>query len=117
MRTIVGRRTPNVTVLVREPGKPDRPLEHLPYFEGNFHSPDGFEWGYAGSGPADLAYAILREFFGDCDETIDLALKYHQRFKMLVVARLDKDEFELTETAIKEALAKIVEDEIRGVLS
>ena len=23
------------------------------------HSPDGFEWGYGGSGPADLAYNIL----------------------------------------------------------
>lgn len=26
------------------------------------HSPDGFEWGYAGSGPADLALNILNAF-------------------------------------------------------
>src|SRR5207302_1533158 len=31
-----------------------RKLRHIPS-----HSPDGFEWGYGGSGPADLALAIL----------------------------------------------------------
>ena len=33
-------------------------LTHIDY-----HSPDGFEWGYGGSGPADLALAILVDFF------------------------------------------------------
>jgi hypothetical protein len=28
------------------------------------HSPDGFNWGYTGSGPADLALAILTDAFG-----------------------------------------------------
>lgn len=28
------------------------------------HSPDGFQWGYAGSGPSDLALAILWDHFG-----------------------------------------------------
>ncbi len=28
------------------------------------HSPDGFNWGYAGSGPAQLALAILLEALG-----------------------------------------------------
>lgn len=27
-----------------------------------WHSPDGFEWGYGGSGPADLALNILNAF-------------------------------------------------------
>jgi len=26
------------------------------------HSPDGFEWGYGGSGPAQLALAIYQDF-------------------------------------------------------
>ncbi len=34
------------------------PLEHYP-----FHSPGGFEWGYEGSGPADLARCILLHHF------------------------------------------------------
>lgn len=39
------------------------------------HSPDGFSWGYAGSGPADLARCLLIDALGDearcgtCDGT------------------------------------------------
>lgn len=41
------------------------------------HSPDGFEWGYGGSGPAQLALAILFDRTGDRNLSIAL---YH-RFK------------------------------------
>jgi hypothetical protein len=41
------------------------------------HSPDGFAWGYAGSGPAQLALAILLEA-GCTDEQ---ALRHYQEFK------------------------------------
>src|SRR5215470_1617278 len=34
-----------------------RALRHIP-----FHSPNGFAWGYHGSGPADLALAILVDY-------------------------------------------------------
>ena len=37
-----------------------RNLRHIPC-----HSPDGFEMGYEGSGPADLALAILVDYFGE----------------------------------------------------
>jgi len=37
-----------------------RNLRHIPC-----HSPDGFEVGYEGSGPADLALAILVDYFGE----------------------------------------------------
>lgn len=37
----------------------------LPLFtEIRNHSPTGFEWGYGGSGPAQLALAILADHFG-----------------------------------------------------
>jgi hypothetical protein len=29
------------------------------------HSPSGFEWGYGGSGPAQLALALLADCLGD----------------------------------------------------
>jgi hypothetical protein len=45
------------------------------------HSPDGFEWGYAGSGPAQLALAIVLEAGLD-DAT---AVRLHQRFKAAFV--------------------------------
>ena len=41
------------------------------------HSPDGFAWGYAGSGPAQLALAILLEA-GASDAQ---ALAHYQAFK------------------------------------
>jgi hypothetical protein len=46
------------------------------------HSPDGFEWGYSGSGPAQLALALLLDATGDSL----IALKYHQDFKERFVA-------------------------------
>lgn len=39
-------------------GMEHKPLKHLVV-----HSPTGFEWGYGGSGPADLALSILGDFF------------------------------------------------------
>ncbi|GAH88193.1 unnamed protein product, partial [marine sediment metagenome] len=36
-----------------------KPLKHRVY-----HSPAGFEWGYGGSGPADLARSILWDYLG-----------------------------------------------------
>lgn len=41
------------------------------------HSPDGFQWGYGGSGPAQLALALL------LDATTDprTALDFYQQFK------------------------------------
>ena len=46
------------------------------------HSPDGFQWGYGGSGPAQLALALLLDVTGDPD----LSANLHQRFKMEYVA-------------------------------
>ena len=46
------------------------------------HSPDGFEWGYCGSGPAQLALAILLYEYGDPI----LARCCHQDFKRDVIA-------------------------------
>lgn len=62
------------------------------------HSPDGFAWGYGGSGAAQLALAILAHHLGD-DE---LALRHHQRFKQDVVAQAPMDErFEATTNEIR----------------
>jgi len=36
-----------------------KPLKHQVY-----HSPTGFEWGYGGSGPADLARSIMWDHLG-----------------------------------------------------
>ncbi len=46
-------------------------------------SPTGFSWGYSGSGPAQLALAILADAIGD-----EEALKIYQSFKSYFVAVL-----------------------------
>jgi Family of unknown function (DUF6166) len=55
------------------------------------HSPDGFEWGYGGSGPAQLALAILLAA-GMPD---DQAVRHHQAFKFAFLAGLPHDEFNI----------------------
>ncbi len=47
------------------------------------HSPDGFSWGYEGSGPAQLALAILLLFMPK-----EEAERHHQEFKRLFVSQL-----------------------------
>jgi hypothetical protein len=45
------------------------------------HSADGFQWGYGGSGPADLARSILRDWLGYVPEP-----SLYQAFKRDYVA-------------------------------
>jgi hypothetical protein len=59
------------------------------------HSPDGFQWGYGGSGPAQLALALLVDATGD-DR---LAVRLHQPFKWQFVASLG-DSWTMTEDEI-----------------
>lgn len=51
------------------------------------HSPDGFAWGYPGSGPAQLALAVSLRL---CPSKKDAVLVY-QAFKTYWLAKLDKD--------------------------
>lgn len=75
------------------------------------HSPNGFEWGYGGSGPAQLALAILAHYFHQMHPvelarhvalfgiTVErgealadkLAVHLHQRFKFAVIASLPRE--------------------------
>jgi hypothetical protein len=52
------------------------------------HSPTGLEWGYGGSGPGQLAVAILADATGD-DE---VALRHHQAFKWNEIAFFEREE-------------------------
>lgn len=59
------------------------------------HSPDGFEWGYHGSGPAQLALAILAHEYGD-----EIAEVHYQDFKRLAIGRLAEHYWTLTSQEI-----------------
>ncbi len=65
-------------------------LDHVMY-----HSPTGFEWGYGGSGAADLARSILAHAAG-----LKVADAFYMRFKFDVVAKLPREGFRLPESAI-----------------
>jgi hypothetical protein len=64
------------------------------------HSPAGFNWGYGGSGPAQLALAILMDFTRDKN----LAVQHHQAFKWAFVSRWQGDIWELTGEEIQQWL-------------
>lgn len=67
------------------------------------HSPDGFEWGYGGSGPAQLALAVLADY---CQND-ERALNLYQRFKWAVVAELPYRGWVLTAEEIEAVLQKL----------
>ena len=94
MKTYMGRREYHLTIVTVN----GRPLN--PRFDLWEHSPTGFEWGYGGSGPAQLALALLADHLGD-DE---LAVALHQDFKWAVVSKLSRPTWTLTSDQIEEAV-------------
>jgi len=94
MKTYTGRREYQFTVVAVN----GRPLD--PRFDLWEHSPTGFEWGYGGSGPAQLALALLADHLGDDERAVEL----HQDFKWAVVAKLSQPTWTLTSNQINEAV-------------
>lgn len=82
-RRALGDGTANVHIV--EPSGKRRRLN--PRHDLRNHSPDGFEWGYGGSGPAQLALALVADATGDDD----LAQRVYQDFKFRFVARWGDD--------------------------
>jgi len=56
----------------------DRPLN--PRLDLWNHSPTGFEWGYGGSGPAQLALALLADHFGDDQRPLSFIITSNGRW-------------------------------------
>jgi len=100
MKTYEGTRDGRRELLVTVNGTPLNPRLDLLN-----HSPTGFEWGYGGSGPAQLALALLADALGD-DEA---AIRLHHEFKWKVVATLPRDGWTLTSDQIHSALAGLQE--------
>ena|SRR3990167_5543552 len=85
----------------------------LPRNDVRNHSPDGFTWGYGGSGPAQLALAMLLHYFeivaGMRPQAARvMAERYYQDFKFGTIARLDKDtDFRIEAQQIADAIAAL----------
>lgn len=83
--------------------------EISPRFDIINHSHTGFCWGYYGSGPAQLALAILCDYLKD-DERATLL---YQRFKDRVIARLPRDEnFVLSDELIENQITAITLEQL-----
>ncbi len=98
MKTYTGSRTENGCAVIVTDGDSCRGLD--PRFDLRNHSPTGFEWGYNGSGPAQLALALAADVLGDDEAAFDV----YQRLKFRVVGRLADDDWTLTEAELAEAI-------------
>ena len=78
------------------------PLPLEPSLEIADHSPDGFNWGYNGSGAAQLALGILYEVTGDTA----LARSYYQMFKWDHVSRWG-ERWEMSEIEVRRWLRDV----------
>ena len=67
------------------------------------HSPTGAEWGYGGSGPAQLALALACDVLGDEEAAQDV----HQDLKFRVVGRLPHEGWELTEEQLRASISQL----------
>jgi hypothetical protein len=64
-----------------------KPLNPKPSQAIRNHSPDGFSWGYGGSGCAQLALAIMIELTGEPDG--------YQEFKWDVISIIPQTDFDI----------------------
>ena len=84
MKTYTIERKPTgVTCIVTENDGDRADRELNPRLDLWNHSPSGFEYGYNGSGPAQLSLALLADCF---DRDDDRAVELHQWFKRECVA-------------------------------
>lgn len=101
MKLYEGRRE-GYAVIITVDGRPLNPRLDL-----YNHSPTGFEWGYCGSGPAQLALAILADHFSNDEQ----ALNVYQRFKWAVIAELPKRRWTMSGDDVEQVLQTLLEPE------
>lgn len=89
--------TQECVVTVRVNGRPCRLRLRL---DIRNHSPTGFEWGYGGSGPAQLALALV----ADCCGRAAAVPGIYQRVKASIVSRFAHDGWTLTELELLKAV-------------
>ena len=88
---VLGRAVVTVHVLTAA-GVTSYPLAHVV-----LHSPDGFNWGYRGSGPSDLARSLLMDCLGADPEP-----QLYHAFKEEFIAGLEQEAaWHIDEAAIR----------------
>jgi hypothetical protein len=73
------------------------------------HSPTGFSWGFGGSGPAQLALALLLEI-----TTKEMAVLWYQDVKRQILAKLPEADFLLDSQEIIDIIVNAVQEHLKG---
>jgi hypothetical protein len=93
MKVYLGKRGEE-SVEVTVDGRPLDPRKDLRNFGA-----DRFEWGYEGSGPNQLGFAILADHMGG-----EAAFQHYRRFVRDVIAEIEADEWRLTTDNVADRL-------------
>jgi len=108
MKYYTGRRSEDRSCVVHVVENGDSRLLPLRLDLDN-HSPTGFEWGYGGSGPAQLALAILADALAD--DTA--AQRLHQDYKWRVIAQLERDKpWSITVAGVLAVVSELTEKKL-----
>ncbi len=114
MKTYTGYRLPDdqgtagqALVTIHQEGQPPRSLD--PRLDLRRHS-DALNWGFGGSGPAQLALALAADVLGDDEAARDV----YQRLKFSLVGRLAPDGWALTEDQLRQTIHEIQEERNQG---
>ena len=99
-----GQRTAQGCEVTRVEAEKEEPL--LPRLDLCSQSETGFEWGYGGSGPAQLSLALLADAIKDEEKALEL----YQAFKWEVISRLPYAEWELLVAEVREAAARLEQE-------
>lgn len=90
-----------INVSVRDRNGDDQPSRLPVRLDLVNHSPDGFEWGYLGSGPAQLAFALcLHVLAGD----VPRARRVYRDVAFTLVSAFPEDAWSIDQTELKRAI-------------
>lgn len=109
MKIYIGERKPTFNSVTFTNSEDDE-LTHKPLpmrLDLFNHSPDGFDWGYAGSGPSQLSLALLADALKDEKK----ALRFYQAFKFRAVARFPKTLFVISDKEIVDIVRDLESEE------
>ena len=88
---------------VRNPARPERLPLRLDLWN---HSPSGFEWGFQGSGPAQLALALAADSCTDGQRAVNI----HQSLKRALVAGFPRKCWSVTRDHVCQLIVRLEEE-------
>ncbi len=103
--------TVTVEVIYDDYSRDVYPLD--PRYDLRSHSLDGFNWGYGGSGPAQLALAMCAHALGardDAGDSDEVALSVYQDFKWKMIGRIKEASFVLTSDDVIDVIDAILKE-------